>query len=124
MEEAYSIINPNGKFQHILIFILISTSFLSSVLSVSYSYLTKHPLFECSKKNQIDSPYSQCEYRNGEFCDKNSGLIYRKIYDKSLHNWSYSFDLYCNNETLYSFNWFIFFFWWNFRKYFNNASSR
>ena len=98
MEDAYKIINQNGKFQKILIFILISTSFLSSVLSVSYSYLTKHPLFECSKKNQIDSPYSQCEYRNGEFCDKNSGLIYRKIYDKSLHNWSYSFDLYCNNE--------------------------
>ena len=98
MEEAYSIINPNGKFQHILIFILISTSFLSSVLSVSYSYLTKLPSFECLKKNEINSSYKQCEYNYGEFCNKNSELFYRKIYDKSLHNWSYSFDLYCNNE--------------------------
>ena len=88
MEEAYSIINLNGKFQHILIFILISTSFLSSVLSVSYSYLTKLPSFECLKKNEINSSYKQCEYNYGEFCNKNSELFYRKIYDKSLHNWS------------------------------------
>ena len=62
------------------------------------SNLTKHPSFECLKKNEINSSYKQCEYNYGEFCNKNSELFYRKIYDKSLHNWSYSFDLYCNNE--------------------------
>ncbi len=97
MEEALNIIKLNGKYQKILIFVLISTSFLSSVISVSYSYLTKHPSYECSIKSS-NSPFKECDYNNGEFCEYNSEYYFRKNYEKSLHNWSYSFDLYCQNE--------------------------
>ena len=89
MEEALNIIKLNGKYQKILIFVLISTSFLSSVISVSYSYLTKHPSFECSIKKS-NSPFKECDYNNGEFCEYNSEYYFRKNYEKSLHNWSYS----------------------------------
>ena len=97
MDEAIKIIGQEGKLQKILSFILISSSFLFSVICAAYSYLTKIPNFECSEK-YYNSPYFKCPYKNGEICSYSFPYYYRKDYLTSVHNWAYTFDLYCDKE--------------------------
>jgi len=97
MDEAIKIIGQEGKLQKILSFILISSSYLFSIICAAYSYLTKIPNFECSEKYH-NSPYFKCSYKNGEICLYSFPYNYRKDYLTSVHNWAYTFDLYCEKE--------------------------
>ena len=97
MDEAIKIIGQEGTLQKILSFILISSSYLLSVICAAYSYLTKIPNFECCEKHD-NSPFFKCTYKKGEICLKSFPYNYRKDYSTSVYNWAYSFDLYCDKE--------------------------
>ena len=97
MDEAIKIIGQEGTLQKILSFILISSSYLLSVICAAYSYLTKIPNFECCEKHD-NSPFLKCTYKKGEICLKSFPYNYRKDYSTSVYNWAYSFDLYCDKE--------------------------
>ena len=97
MDESIKIIGQEGYFQKVLSFILISSSVLFAVIAAAYSYLTKIPNFECCEKYD-NSSYFKCPYNNGEICSYSFSYNYRKDKKNSLHNWSYTFNLYCNKE--------------------------
>ena len=88
-----------GKFHKLFIFSLISCSFLTCIISLSFSYLTKQPLFLCRDNSSQD--FAKCNFQEEKFCskDKNSSFEYIKDKSNSLDNWSYEFDLYCSNKS-------------------------
>ena len=97
IDTIYNIIGI-GKFHKFLIFSLISCSFLTCIVSLSFSYLTKQPQFLC-RENSAQN-FTKCVYDENKFCknNKNSEFEYIKDKSNSLDNWSYSFDLYCSNK--------------------------
>ena len=87
-----------GKFHKLLIFSLISCSFLTCIISLSFSYMTKQPQFLC--KENTEENFTKCNFDEEKFCNKKKYPLFEYIKDKSnsLDNWSYSFDLYCSNK--------------------------
>ena len=87
-----------GKFQKLLVFSLISCSFLTCIISLSFSYLTKQPKFLCRENKNHN--LMKCNFDEEKFCNKDKYPEFEYIKDKSnsLYNWSYSFDLYCTNK--------------------------
>ena len=87
-----------GKFHKSLIFSLISCSFLTCIVSLSFSYLTKQPQFLC--RDIPSQNFSKCDFQEDKFCseDKTTSFEYIKDKSNSLDNWSYNFDLYCSNK--------------------------
>ena len=87
-----------GKFHKLLIFSLISCSFLTCMISLSFSYMTKQPQFLC-RENSIQN-FTKCVFEEDKFCKngKNSSFEYIKDKSNSLDNWSYNFNLYCSNK--------------------------
>ena len=88
-----------GKFHKLFIFSLISCSFLTCIISLSFSYLTKQPQFLC--RNNSSQDYTKCDFQEEIFCSKEKNNTFEYIKDKSnsLDNWSYNFDLYCSNKN-------------------------
>ena len=87
-----------GKFHKLLIFSLISCSFLTCIISLSFSFMTKMPIFLC-RENEEEN-FSICPFDEEKFCHKEKYLNFEYIKDKSnsLNNWSFNFDLYCSNK--------------------------
>ena len=87
-----------GKFHKLLIFSLISCSFLTCIISLSFSYLTKQPQFLC--RDIPSQNFSKCDFQEDKFCseEKTNSFEYIKDKSNSLDNWSYNFDLYCSNK--------------------------
>ena len=87
-----------GKFHKLFIFSLISCSFLTCIISLSFSYLTKQPQFIC--RDNSSQNFAKCDFQEEIFCSerKNNSFEYIKDRSNSLDNWSYSFDLYCSNK--------------------------
>ena len=83
-----------GKFHKLFIFSLINCSFLTCIISLSFSYLTKQPQFLC---RDTATNYTKCEFQEDKFCSENK-LDFIKDKSNSLNNWSYNFDLYCSNK--------------------------
>ena len=88
-----------GKFHKLLVFSLISSSFLTCIVSLSFSYLTKQPKFLCRENSNHN--FTKCEFDEEKFCNKKQYPEFEFIKDKSnsLDNWSYHFDLYCSNKS-------------------------
>ena len=86
-----------GKFHKLLIFSLINCSFLTCIISLSFSYLTKQPQFLCRENSEQN--YTKCEFQEDKFCsEETNSFEYIKDKSNSLDNWSYNFDLYCSNK--------------------------
>ncbi len=87
-----------GKFHKLLIFSLISCSFLTCIVSLSFSFMTKQPNFLCRENNTQN--FTICKFEEEKFCNKEKYSYFEYIKDKSksLINWSYDFDLYCSNK--------------------------
>ena len=88
-----------GKFHKLLIFSLISCSFLTCIVSLSFSYMTKQPQFLC--RESLDKNFTHCNFDEEKFCNKKKYPLFEFIKDKSnsLDNWSYNFDLYCSKKN-------------------------
>ena len=87
-----------GKFQQLLVFSLISCSFLTCIVSLSFSYLTKQPQFLC--RDNLNQNFTKCNFEEEKSCNKEKYPEFEYIKDKSnsLDNWSYHYDLYCSNK--------------------------
>ena len=57
-----------GKFHKLLIFSLISCSFLTCIISLSFSYMTKQPQFLC--KENTEENFTKCNFDEEKFCNK------------------------------------------------------
>ena len=95
MDECLEIVGNNGKFQKIIFYICILASLLTTIYTLMISFLTKYPDFFIidktkSNKNQIKVIYSK------EICDVSKYEIRKD--SKSIHNWTYEFDLFCNRD--------------------------
>ena len=100
MEECLEAVGNNGKFQKYIIYICILSSLLTTIYTLIISFLTKQPDFfvidkENPNQNSIKMAYSK------EICDDSKYEIVKDI--KSIHNWTYAFNLYCEREYLNTF---------------------
>ena len=95
IDKIYSVIGI-GKFHRLFMFSFISCSFLTCIVSLSFSYLTKQPQFLC---REIPSQnFTKCNFEEDKFCSKEISFEYIKDKSNSLDNWSYNFDLFCSNK--------------------------
>ena len=96
MDKCLEIIGNNEKFQRNIIYICILSSLLTTVYTLMISFLTKPPDFivkDITNNENIDHvTYSK------EICDKTKYEITKDI--KSIHNWTYAFNLYCDRDNL------------------------
>lgn len=107
MELAIKAVGENGKLQKIITFIVIASSALTLLLAVSFAYLTKQPEFLCRRVNELNPQFQKCDLTEN-ICNSNFEL--EKDPERSVYNFSYSFDLFCSNafyipmlSTLYFF---------------------
>ena len=96
MDKCLEIVGNNGKFQKNIIYICFLSSLLTTFYTIIISFLKQPDFFVTDKKNPnekpIRMPYSK------EICDRSKYEIKKDI--KSIHNWIYEFDLYCEREYL------------------------
>ena len=98
MDKIFEAVGLEGEYQNRLLIINIFTGFLPCIYSCQIPFLTKHPSFfvQKLKSDEPDKIY-ELEFSQ-EFCDSSLYKI-TKNPNKSIINWSYTYDLYCNNET-------------------------
>ena len=100
MEECLEAVGNNGKFQKYIIYICILSSLLTTIYTLIISFLTKQPDFlVIDKTNDNDNPIKMTYSK--EMCDDSRNEIIKDI--KSIHNWTYAFNLYCDREYLNTF---------------------
>ena len=97
MNECLEVVGNNGKFQKIIIYICVLDSLLTTIYTLIISFLTKEPDFfiidkENSNENPVHASYSK------EICDDTKYKITKDT--KSIHNWTYEFNLFCDREYL------------------------
>lgn len=101
MKKAYEVIGNYNKYQ-IKISILISIAFpFLTMYSLLYPFFTKVPEFDCiskEKSNFTKEDYFPCPY-NSSLCSQ-TDYIFIKNKEKSIDNWAYKFDLFCEREYL------------------------
>ena len=98
MELAINAVGENGKFQKIIAIIIIGTSSCTLLLSVSYATLTKLPGFLCRNADDLNQHYYECDFSN-EFCSYPRKIDFIKDPNpkRSIYNFAYSFNLFCEN---------------------------
>ena len=98
MDKIFEIIGLEGPYQNILLIINLFTGVLPIIYTFQIPFLTKHPSFFVQKL-QSDDPNKiyELDY-NSDLCDSSLYNI-TKNPDKSLINWSYTYDFYCEKET-------------------------
>lgn len=93
MDECLEIVGNNGKFQKNILYICILSSLLTTIYTLMISFLTKSPDFFIIDKTKLNQNLIKAIYSK-EIC--NSSKYEIKKDSKSIHNWSYEFDLFCN----------------------------
>ena len=87
----------DGIFQKITVFIVVPTAVLTTLYSEVIPYLTKFPEFLCKGPEfENENLYHKCSYTR-DLCS--SKIDFMKDYSSSVHNWSYSFNLFCSRES-------------------------
>ena len=100
MNECLEAVGNNGKFQNIIIYICILDSLLTTLYTLLISFLTKQPdFFIINKENPNENPL-HVSYSK-EICDNSKYTINKDT--KSIHNWAYEFNLFCDKEYLITF---------------------
>ena len=97
MDECLEIVGNIGKFQKNIVYICILASLLTTIYTLIISFLTKQPDFFVVNKTEQNNKSLKLPYSK-EICDDSKYKIIKDI--KSIHNWTYAFDLYCNREYL------------------------
>ena len=98
MDKIFEVVGLEGAYQNILFVINILTGVLPCIYSFQVPYLTKHPSFLVKKlkSDELNKIY-ELEFST-ESCNSSLYNI-TKNPSKSVINWSYTYDLYCDKET-------------------------
>ena len=97
MDNALEIVGLEGNYQKILLIINMFTGVLPAIYVIQIPYLTKYPNFFVKKLNSDDpNKVYEMDYFP-ELCNSNLYEI-SKNPKKSIINWSYTFDLYCERK--------------------------
>ena len=98
MEKIFEAVGLEGPYQTTVFIINFFTGFLPCIYTLQIPFLTKIPSFFVKKLNSDDpNKIYEMEYSK-ELCDSTLYQI-TKNPNKSLNNWSYTFDLYCERES-------------------------
>ena len=98
MDKIFEVVGLEGTYQKILFQITIYTGVLPCVYLLLIPYLTKHPSFIVQKlKTEDPNKLYEMEY-SPQLCNATLYSI-SKNPKKSIINWSYTFDLYCDKES-------------------------
>ena len=94
-EKTLEVVGSNGRFQMILSILISFITAIIGLTSTGIPYFSKSPNFKCRPRNIKMSNFSEC---GSEYDCLNEFYEYEKNSEKSLHNFAYSFDLYCENK--------------------------
>ena len=98
MDKIFETVGLDGPYQKILLIINLFTGVLPCIYSFQIPFLTKHPSFFVQKlKSDDPNKIYEMEFNN-DLCNSSLYKI-NKNPEKSIINWSYSFDLFCEKET-------------------------
>ena len=98
MDKIFETIGMEGAYQNTLFIINLFTGVLPCIYSFQIPFLTRHPSFFVQKlKSDDPNKIYEIEFNN-ELCDCSLYKIIKNP-DKSVINWSYTYDLYCDKET-------------------------
>ena len=98
MDKIFQVVGLDGPYQTTLLIINLFTGALPSIYSLQIPYLTKHPSFFVKKlKSDNSNKIYEMEYEP-KLCNSEMYEI-SKNPKKSIINWSYTFDLYCERES-------------------------
>ena len=98
MDKIFETVGLDGPYQKILLIINLLTGILPCIYSFQIPFLTRHPSFFVQKLNSDDpNQIYEMEF-NEDLCDSSLYKL-NKNPEKSVINWSYTFDLYCDKET-------------------------
>ena len=98
MDKIFDVVGLEGAYQNILLIINLLTGILPCIYSFQIPFLTRHPSFFVQKlKSDDPNKIYELDFSQ-ELCDSSSYNI-TKNPSKSVINWSYTYDLYCDKET-------------------------
>ena len=97
MEKFFEVIGYDGAYQKYLFIINLLTSILPCVYSIQVAFMTKHPSFIVKILQGEDAgKIFEMEF-NEKLCDSTLYEITKNPL-KSISNWSYTYDLYCDRD--------------------------
>ena len=98
MDKIFESVGLEGSYQNTLFIINLLTAVLPSIYEFQIPFLTKHPSFFVQKlKSDDPNKVYELEFSQ-ELCDSSIYNI-TKNPSKSVINWSYTYDLYCDKEN-------------------------
>ena len=98
MDKIFEVVGLEGAYQNLLFVINLMTRVLPCIYSFQIPFLTKHPSFYVQKlKSDDPNKIYELEFSQ-ELCDSSLYNITKNPI-KSIINWSYTFDLYCDKEN-------------------------
>ena len=98
METIFETVGLDGAYQKTLLIINLFTGVLPCIYCFQIPFLTRHPSFFVQKlKSEDPNQIYELEF-NDNLCDSSLYKIIKNP-DKSIINWSYTYDLYCEKET-------------------------
>ena len=97
MEQIFQVVGYNGPYQKYLFIINLLTSILPCVYSIQVAFMTKIPSFYVKiLQGENAGKILEIDY-NDNLCNSTLYLL-TKNPSKSLNNWSYTYDLYCERD--------------------------
>ena len=97
MEQFFEVVGYDGAYQKYLFIINLLTNILPCVYSIQIAFMTKHPSF-IAKVLQGEDAGKRFEMEfNEKLCDSTLYEITKNPL-KSISNWSYTYDLYCDRD--------------------------
>ena len=97
MEQIFQVIGYEGAYQKYLFIINLLTSILPCVYTIQVSFMTKHPSF-IVKILQGENTGKIIEMDFKEYLCNSAFYEITKNPSKSVNNWSYTYDLYCEKD--------------------------
>ena len=98
MDKIFETVGLDGAYQKTLFIINLFTGVLPCIYSFQIPFLTRPPNFFVQKlKSEDPNKIYELEFNN-ELCDSSLYKIIKNP-DKSVINWAYTYDLYCERET-------------------------
>ena len=97
MEQIFQVIGYEGAYQKYLFIINLLTSILPCVYTIQVAFMTKHPSF-IVKILQGENTGKIIEMDFKEYLCNSAFYEITKNPSKSVNNWSYTYDLYCEKD--------------------------
>jgi len=97
MEQLFEVVGYDGSYQKYLFIINLLTSILPCVYSIQVAFMTKHPSFLVKILQGEDAgKILELEF-NEKLCNSTLYELTKNPL-KSVNNWSYTYDLYCDRD--------------------------